>query len=199
MVAFFATFGISSQGFVFAESERTAETKSVAGKTLQQNLELLAGTERAVRLRAIRSIGLFGQPAGDALLTALDHQDAAVRYIAAEHLGRLGGEALEKAKARLRELADDESSLAVRTAASYALCRGGDLDKHLPLLIKTLDYPERGMVCSTAALLAKIGPPAKAAIGPLEKVHAQHRSGVKGGDYHIGGAAMNALREIREN
>ena len=153
---------------------------------------------RVVRLRAARSLGAFGVAAGDALRESLTHDDAAVRYLAAENLGRIGGKPLEQAKARLTDLAEDETSLAVRLAASYALCRAGLVDQHLPLLIETLRYPERGTACSAAELIGNIGPSAAAAIKPLEEVHEKNRPGAKGGDYHVGGAAMNALRKLRQ-
>ena len=173
------------------------ETQLVAGRTVDDYAAQINDDDRVVRLRAIKSLGAFGAAAGEVFSESLGHDDAAVRYIAAVHLGGIGGEPLENSKTRLSELAADETSLAVRLAASYALCRAGLLDQHLPLLIKTLDYPERGTACSAAELIASIGPSAAAAIQPLEAVYEKNRPGVKGGDYHIGGAAMNALRKIR--
>ncbi|MGI9472205.1 MAG: HEAT repeat domain-containing protein [Rubripirellula sp.] len=170
----------------------------VAGQTIDANISDLDSSDRVIRLRAVRSLGVFGAAASDALRSALDHDDPAVRYLAAEQLGEIGDAPLKAAKPQLEQLAADESSLAVQMAASFALCRAGDLDKHLPLLIATLDYPERGTACSAAALIGKIGPEAKQAVAPLEAVHQQHRAGVKGGDYHRGGAAMNALRKISD-
>lgn len=184
--------------FSLAVSPAAADDRSqVAGKSVDEYAAQVNHDNRVIRLRAVRSLGAFGQPASDVLAQALDHEDAAVRYIAAAHLGRIGGSGLKRAIDRLTELAADESSLAVQVAAAYALCRAGRVDKHLPMLIKTLQYPERGMVCSTAELIGGIGPPAAAAIEPLEQLHEKNRAGVQGGDYHIGGAAMNALRKIR--
>jgi hypothetical protein len=173
------------------------DSPTVAGRTVDQYAAELNAQDRVVVLRAAKSLGAFGAVAGETLRESLDHQDAAVRYIAAEHLGRIGGKPLETSIERLCELAADESSLAVRLAASFALCRNGLTDDHLPLLIETLDYPERGMACSAAALIGMIGPQAAAAIGPLETVYEKNRPGAKGGDYHVGGAAMNALRKVR--
>ena len=170
----------------------------VAGKSLEQTSSDLDSQDRVVRLRAIRTLGVFGDPAGKALQTALDHEDPAVRYLAAEQLGMLGGESLQTAEPKLQKLAEDTASLSVQMAASFALCRSGKIDQHLPLLIQSLTYPERGTACSAAALIGNIGPQAKNAIAPLEAVHQKHRAGVKGGDYHRGGAAMNALRKISD-
>jgi len=173
------------------------ETQRVAGRTVDDYAAQLDDQDRVVRLRAIRSLGVFGVAAGGALLESLSHQDAAVRYLAAVQLGQIGGDPLEKAKPRLSELAGDASSLAVQLAASFALCRGGLIDEHLARLIQTLEYPERGMVCSAAELIGNIGPSAASAIDALEVAYEKNRPGAKGGDYHIGGAAMNALRKVR--
>lgn len=173
------------------------DTPRVAGRTLAEHASLLSDADRVVRLRAARSLGSFGVEAGEARIGMLDHEDAAVRYIGAVQLGRLGEEPLKKAKPRLRELASEESSLAVRMAASYALCRSGLVDEHLPLLVDSLKYPERGTACSAAELIGDIGPSAAAAIDPLETAYAKHKPGADGGDYHIGGAAANALRKLR--
>ena len=184
---------------VFTSVTVQSESPSrVAGKSLAKNVSDLSSTDRVIRLRAVRSLSAYGASAAEALQAALDHEDAAVRYLAAEQLGELGAASLADAKPKLEVLAADESSLAVRMAASFALCRAGELNKHLPLLVETLNYPERGTACSAAALIGKIGPAANDAVAPLEAVHEKHRAGVKGGDYHRGGAAMNALRKISD-
>lgn len=171
--------------------------RAIAGRTIEDYATELKDESRVVRLRAARSLGAFGVAAGDALRGALAHDDAAIRYIAAEQLGRIGGKPLEQANPALTKLANDESSLAVRLAACYALCRAGLVEQHLPLLIETLRYPERGTACSAAELIGNIGPSAAAAIATLEEVHQKNRPGAKGGDYHVGGATMNALRKLR--
>ena len=170
---------------------------TIAGKSIEDNVTLLSDADRVVRLRAVQSLGAFGKSAGKALESALDHEDKAVQYIAAVHLGRIGGEPLKAAKTQLEKLAENKDSLAVRLAASFALCRAGEVKKHLPTLVNGLQYPERGTVCSTAELLGMLGKDASAAIEPLEEVIKKHRPGVKGGDYHMGGAANNALRKIK--
>lgn len=170
---------------------------TVAGRTVQQYDIDLDHEDRVVRLRAVKSLGAFGASAAEPLRDALDHQDAAVRYTAAVHLGRIGGETLKAAQQRLQQLAGDETSFAVRMAASFALCRQGLLEEHLPLLIQGLKFPERGTSCSAAELIGQLGPSADAAIEPLQQIYDRHRPGVKGGDYHIGGAAKNALRKVQ--
>lgn len=169
----------------------------IAGKSVDDYSAQLDDDDRVVRLRAARSLGAFGASAGAALRESLDHKDAAIRYIAAVHLGNIGGKSLEQSTARLRVLASDSDSLAVRMAASYSLCRAGQVEKHLPVLIEALEYPERGTACSAAELIGAVGPDAAAAIGALQAVYEKNKPGAKGGDYHRGGAAMNALRKIR--
>ncbi|MCG8649813.1 MAG: HEAT repeat domain-containing protein, partial [Pirellulales bacterium] len=132
----------------------------VSGRTIEQYTAKLNDDDRVVRLRALRSLAAFGEPAGQPMAGALDHQDAAMRYLAAVQLGQIGGKPLRLAAERLRQLADDKKSHAVRMAASYALCEAGQLDQHLPLLIESLSYPERGMACSAAELIGRLGPAA---------------------------------------
>ncbi|MGI9472410.1 MAG: HEAT repeat domain-containing protein [Rubripirellula sp.] len=172
------------------------EVDTVAGHSLEHYVDQLPSADRVVRLRAARSLLPFGDRAGEALRAALDHEDPAVRYIAAESLGRIGGDALEQSVGRLCELAEDESSHAVRVAASFALCRHGLTDPHLDLMIETLDYPERGMACNTAFLIGEIGPDASEAKEALQRTLDQNRPGGKVGDYHLGGSALNALRKL---
>ena len=138
----------------------------------------------------------MGQPAGATPMESLTHDDPAMRYIAAAGLGRIGGKSLKTAEVSLEKLVADQRSHAARMAAAFALCRLGKTSEHLPVLIDALSNPERGVVCAAAELLGDIGPTAKDAIDPLVAVHAKNKAGVKGGDYHIGGASMNALRKI---
>lgn len=173
-----------------------SDLDKLAGKTVEQHSAHLDDSDRTVRLRAAKSLASMGQAAGTTLSEALNHDDSAVRYIAATGLGRMGGKALEVSRESLEKLIDDQRSHAVRMAASFALCRLDANAEHLSVLIDALSHNERGIVCAAAELLGDIGPYAKDAIEPLVAIHAKHKWGVKGGDYHIGGAAMNALRRI---
>lgn len=170
---------------------------TIAGRTIEDYASQIDDEDRVVRLRAVKSLGAFGAAAGESLNKALGSDDKAVQYTAAVALGRIGGKPLDSAKVRLKEISNDKDSLAVRLAAAFALCRAGELEKNLPTLAGALTYPERGMVCCAAELLGMLAADAEAAIEPLETVYEKNRPGVKGGDYHIGGAAMNALRKIK--
>ncbi|KAA5541011.1 HEAT repeat domain-containing protein [Roseiconus nitratireducens] len=178
-----------------------ASPPTIAGRTLEDWGNLLESDNRTARLRAIRSVGYFGAPAAETLHQALEHSDPAVRYLAATHLGRIGGDPLADATESLTRLAKpdkpDDQPLSVRMAAAYALCAQGQTEDNLPILIDALSYPERGTACTAADLMGRLGARASAAIETLEKVRAENKPGVKGGDYHLGGAALNALRKIR--
>ena len=182
---------------VHSDSSLADEPSVVAGRSIDDYTLELSNPNRVVRLRAVKSLGAFGESAGEALCTALESDDKAVQYTAAVHLGRIAGKPLQAAKKRLESITTDKDSLAAAVAASFALCRAGESEKHLPLMIEALKYPERGMVCCTAELIGMLGPTAVAAIEPLEQAYQKHRPGAKGGDYHIGGAALNALRKIK--
>ena len=64
-------------------------------------------------------------------------------------------------------------------------------------MIETLDDPERGMACTAAYLIGEIGPDAKEAEASLQRTYEKNQPGQSEGDYHLGGAAQNALRKVR--
>lgn len=185
-------------GILVWGSENESGPETIAGRTLGDYQSDLASEDRVVRLRAIKSAGAFGSPAGEMLGDALEHSDAAVRYVAAIHLGGIGGETLQGAKEPLQKLSDSDDSKAVRMAAAYALCELGLLEEHLPTLIAMLEHPNRGTACSAAELIGALGSDAGAAIDALEKTYQANRPG-DGGDYHLGGAVQNALRKVRDD
>ncbi|MEM9586472.1 MAG: HEAT repeat domain-containing protein [Planctomycetota bacterium] len=171
--------------------------ETIAGRTIQQYASQLDSPNRVVRLRALKSLGAFGADAGNTISTALGHSDAAMRYTAAVHLGRLGSESAGSAKDALTKLAADDPSAAVRSAAAFALCRLSPESRnvYLPQLIERLKLDQRGAVCSVAELLGMLGKDATDAVETLTEVHLANLPGGKG-DYHIGGATKNALRKI---
>ncbi len=171
-------------------------TTEIAGRTISQWSDQLDDEDRVVRLRALRSLAAFGSASQDELIGTLEHSDAAMRYVAAVALGDLGEPATSSAKKQLKKMAKSDSSLAVKNATAYALCRSGLVDEYLPQLIDSFSYPERGMAVGMIDLVAKIGSPASAALEPLEKLIVDNPPSGKG-DYHIGGAARQAARKIR--
>lgn len=173
-----------------------AEPPTVTGLTLKECVELLDDEDRTVRCRAVRTLAGFEQAAAVPLAKALTHADAAVRYLAAVELGRIGGEGLQRCTEELEKLVTDERSRAVQMAAAYALCRSGKLDEHLDLLMARLDDDERGMACSAAELIGEIGPAAARAVPALEKARDTQRPG-GGSVYHVDRAAAHALRKVQ--
>ena len=196
-----AVAGLAVTGLAADDQPSQPESQVVAGRTLDQYVQQLADSNRVVQIRAVRSLEPFGAAAADALRDGLDHSDPAIRYIAAAALGRLGGASLDDAVERLNELArddssDDDSSDAVQLAAAYALCESGRGEEYLELLIERLRHPSRAMACSAAEFLGALGQDAQAAVQPLREVSHANRPGGRG-DYHVGGAAKNALRRIK--
>jgi len=174
------------------------ESQSIAGHDLSHYQSQLHDGNRVVRLRAVKSLGAFEKEAGPALIEALKHDDAGVRYIAAVHLGRIGGDTLNSSVDLLTKLRGDHSSVAVQQAAAFSLCRAGMVDEYLPFLMERLAYPERAMACSAAELIGMIGPPAVAAVDVLEQVKRDNPPAGKG-DYHLGGVAGHALKKIKSD
>ena len=160
----------------------------VAGRSLVDWSAELQSTSPVVRRRAVLSVGAFGSRAVPELTKALSHDDAIVRYWAASELGDLG----EDAKAAIEPLRKllGEKSIGMRIAAGYALCRIGQVEEGLPSLLEGLKHNERGVWNSSADFLARIGPPAKAAIPTLEA------EGKREAD-HIADICNEALRRIR--
>ncbi len=175
--------------------------QSVAGHSLEETEKLVSDENRTVRLRAAKSLAAFGQEAGPVLRRALDHDDAAVRYTVAVGLGRVGGEALIEAQSDLHAMMSQDSSEAMRMASAFALCRIPQADaKHmaesLDVLVKKIQTPSRAVACSAAELLGMLGRDATSAAKSIEEVAKNNRPG-SSGDYHIGGAAQKALRQIQ--
>jgi hypothetical protein len=212
LVALIASF--PTGGSVAADAGATSSSeKKIAGMTIADCRRDLGSENRVKRLRAIRTLGAFDDAAGESLRLALEHDDPAVRFLAATNLGRIGGESLAGSVLVLKQLVpeshrpQDETTpadrdadlqpLAVRLAAAYALCESGLGDQYLSILTDAVSFPDRGTACSAADLIGRLGPDAAAATETLEAVFAENKPGVQGGDYHVGGAAMNALRKIR--
>lgn len=172
---------------VIAEA-RPPAAETAAGRSLSEWSAELQSSTPVVRRRAVLSLGAFGKSAVLELTKALTHEDAVVRYWAASELGDLGDDA-KSALEPLRQV-HGEQSIGVRIAAAYALCRVGQVEEGLPTLLEGLKHDERGVWNSSADFLARIGPPAKAAIPTLE-------AEAKRGADHIADICNEALRRIR--
>lgn len=215
LMVFGTAFAIDTSVTDSSQSEGSVRSENwkIAGMTLKDCIEKLDSEVRTERLRAIRTIGFFDDAAAEPLREALQHSDPAVRFLAATSLGRIGGKGLQSSVENLakrvgdpqRKLSDDrdsnsspgDASQSVRVAAAYALCEAGQTDKYLDVIVDALSHPDRGMSCYAADLIGRLGRDAEAALPTLRQVHAANKPGVSGGDYHRGGAAMNAIRKIR--
>lgn len=164
-----------------------AAPRTVAGRTLKEWTQELSSKHRIVRLRAARTLPVFGAPAVPALSGALGSDDPAIVYWAAYGLGDIARPA-PKALPHLKRLLKSKSE-ALRISAAYAMCRLGHVKLALPVLTAGLKSPHRGTANSAADFLARIGPPARAAL-PALKEAAGHR------DYHVKNAANEAIRRI---
>ena len=169
-----------------ADAADGAET--AAGRTLAECSSELQSSSPVVRRRAVLSLGAFAKSAVPTLTQALAHDDPVVRYWAASELGDLGDEA-KSALESLRKV-HGEKSIGVRIAAAYALCRIGQVEEALPTLLEGLKHDARGVWNSSADFLARIGPPARAAIPTLEEES-------KRGADHIADICNEALLRIR--
>ncbi len=168
---------------------KSASPERVAGRTLSEwTAELSKSQNEIAQLRAVVTLGAFGEPAAGVLITALSDRNAAVRYWAASELGDQGV-VRKTAIPALRKMMQ-EKFVGLRISAAYALCRFGDVKQGLPVLIEALKFPERGVANSAADFLARIGPPAEGAVDALTQA-------TKHQDYHVRGAALEALRRIR--
>lgn len=177
---------------LFFGSLADAAPREVAGRTLTEWQGEIASEDDTRRLRAARTIGIFGESAIPVLREMLGHEDVVVRYWAASHLGDIGKQDSEAEQA-LCALAAHES-FPLQLAVAYALLQlEVDGEWHRPLF-EGIRSDQRGTVCTAGDFLARIGPKAKAL---LPVVEARYRELKEQGDYHARGALENAVRGIR--
>ena len=177
-------------GVMILESPAAAP-ETVAGRSLAEWTAELASTSRTRRLRAALTLPSFGTVAVKPLAKALEHDDPGVIYWAASGLGDLAHKPTRTRSnyERLRGLLKHKS-IGLRLSAAYALSRIGETGSGVGVLAKGLEHPHRGVACAAADFLARIGPPAANAV-PALIVAARHK------DYHVKGAANEALKRIR--
>lgn len=167
----------------------------VAGRALEGWLQDLHSANETVRLRAAKTIGLFGLPAVPHLIRILEDADDAARYWAASHLGNLGVEEAAASEA-LQRAFQNTRSLPVRMAVGYALSRIDQAGPWFSPLYDGAQSPQRSTACAAADFFARIGPPAKTALPFLQTILKKHSRRGKG-DYHVRGAVKNAIRAIQ--
>ena len=160
---------------------------TAAGRTLDEWATDVDSPNRIVRLRAVKMLGVFGADAVPALTAALANPDDGVKYWAASALGDVGPSAAPAAP-RLRKIVGQDRP-ALEISAAYALCRIGRLDEGMPILIAGVKQPDKAIACCAADFLARIGPPARAALRAL-------KTATDSRDTHIARASREALRRI---
>ena len=175
-----------------ASTKCHAQAKSVAGRSLLEWSSELSSKSRTRRLRAALTLPSFGAEAVVPLVGALEHADPGVVYWSASGLGDLAHKSArtKPVLARLKALLKHKS-IGVRLAAGFALCRLGETRTGLAVLTGGLQHAQRGVACAAADFLARIGPPAAAAVSALQQA-------AKHSDYHVKGAANEALKRIRD-
>ena len=124
-----------------------------------------------------------GESALADLLTAMDDQDAAVRYWGAIGIGNVGASALS-AEAQLRDLLDDSSG-AVRIAAARALCRLSIPGPALPVLSGELKNGRQWERLQAAIVLDEIGPQALPVLEEIRAALTLREELYSGGKYTV--------------
>ena len=122
--------------------------------------------KKSIPVTLIRETAL-GQKNIEELIQSLGHENDAVRYWAAIHLGNRAkqisdGQALEKALQDLTPV--------VQTAAARALCKMNKPQKALECLQKLLHHEDEWVRLNAAQVLDEIGPQARPAIEALQSV-----------------------------
>ena len=114
-----------------------AADAEIFGKPVKDHVDLLNGTVRLRRLRAIKTLGLVPE-ALPLLRTALEDYDPAVAFWAAVSLGHLRDGSPETRSALLKTLEREE--LSAKLGAARALVLLGHTDQAMPVLLQTLAH-----------------------------------------------------------
>ena len=117
------------------------------------------------RWLAVKKLGEAGRDAAPALLDALRHADAVVRYWAAVGLGTAGDKA---AVEPLRALLKDESG-DVRVAAAEALVRLGAGQEGVQALVAAFEHPSEWVRLRSLRAVERLGPAAADAVPAARK------------------------------
>jgi HEAT repeat protein len=142
------------------------------GPSVVDNL-IKALPDKAVQRRrvAAEALGLLGpnaKPAITALALSLKDSDDQVRLQAAKSLGKIGPDAKEAVSALRGALKD--AMIHVRLEAALAVWRIDPTEPHLSIVIGGLGDPSPPARADACRILGTIGPAAKSAAAPLEKI-----------------------------
>jgi len=148
---------------------------------LQAQLNSPNGQERWL---AAWHLAHAGKDALPALLDALKHKDAVVRYWAAVGLGNAGDKAaVEPLRAALKDESGD-----VRVAAAEALVRLGAQDEGVKGLIAVLEFPSEWARLRALQAIERLGPAAGDAFAAARKAAAADAGYPKRMAEHFGDA-----------
>jgi uncharacterized sulfatase len=150
-----------------------ADPKSYPFDRIAEAADLVARTDPAARPK---------------LVELLKDPDVAVRYWAATGLGALGKEGRPAGEALRSALAD--ASPTVRVAAADALCRVGDCDAAVPVLIKGLQDDNEWVRLHAANVLDRIDDHARPALEALQKAQ-------KDKNQYVVRVAEHALQDLK--
>ncbi|MBN1588176.1 MAG: sulfatase-like hydrolase/transferase, partial [Pirellulales bacterium] len=159
----------------------------------------LLGSERAIlrqpgakatmaRVRRVVEACAQGESARAMLLDALDDSDPAVRWWAATGLGYLDASTGRTLESLDKSLGDD--SPAVRVAAAKSLCRQGQVNAGLPVLIDAMKAKALPVRLHAILALDEMGPQARPAIAAIRKASLDAK------DKYVQRVAKHALAQL---
>lgn len=120
------------------------------------------------RLAATAAGASAGPAALPELVAATEDEDSAIRYWAAIGIGNAGPEATDEAQESMRAALSDESS-AVRTAAARALCRMGQPEPALPVLVEEMTRGDQWERLHAAIVLDEIDQQARQVLEQMKQ------------------------------
>lgn len=157
------------------------------GRSLDEWRNLLKNENEPLRLYAARALAEMGLEALPALVEALGHKEAPVRYWAATGLGNIGPNAKQAIPALSQALED--ASASVRTSAALALWKIDHRSEAITALVEVLKDPSSAARLRAVQTLGGIGPDAKQAFPAVE-------AALKDQDGYVKRAAEQAVKDV---
>ncbi len=137
-------------------------------------------SNQVARVAALASEGIDGL---DELVSALRHEDAAVRYWGAVGIANIG-EPAASARAQVRAALKDPAAV-VRTAAAHALCRLDEAAPALPVLTEVLEKGEQWERLHAAIVLDEIDEKARPVLDAMKAALVPRTELYSGGKYTV--------------
>lgn len=159
------------------------------GKSLNDWIADLRGTNPFVRLKAIRMLGEAGPEAAPVLIEALDDPDSAVVYWAEVALGNLRPQGADAEKPLYADLTSPVAS--IRLGAAYALAKWGRAGDVLPVLLDATIDSDPYVRLYAVQVLEAMGP----AAAPAKK---QMQALLEDENKYVIRVATHALEQLGE-